>query len=75
MFIEKRMLAGDYASAQDVVCAGLRLLKARGEQHSDDFLPGEWDRLLAEAEGGEAMPLDDAIAKRRAERGSIRSSQ
>jgi len=42
-FIEDRVKAGEYASAQEVVCAGLRLLKSRAaSDDKDDFQPGEW---------------------------------
>ncbi|HZK81272.1 MAG TPA: type II toxin-antitoxin system ParD family antitoxin [Humisphaera sp.] len=75
-FIDEQVKSGEYASAQDVVCAGLRLLKTRAVSGpADDFHPGEWDRLLAEAETTDAMTLDDVIAKRRAERASAKAAQ
>ena len=71
-FIEDRVKAGEYASAQEVICAGLLLLKMKAATGvaADDFQPGEWDRLLEEAEGGPAMTLDELISRRRAERAS-----
>jgi len=75
-FIEDRVKAGEYASAQEVVCAGLRLLKSRAaSEDKDDFQAGEWDRLLEEAEAGDAMTLDQAIEKRRMERANARSGR
>jgi putative addiction module CopG family antidote len=75
-FIEDRVKAGEYASAQEVVCAGLRLLKMQASPGvHNDFQPGEWDKLLQEAEGGTAMTLDETIAKRRAERANARGGR
>jgi putative addiction module CopG family antidote len=74
-FIEDQVKSGDYASAQDVVCAGLQLLRMRRAKSADDFQPGEWDRLLSEAEGAGSMPLDEVIAKRRAERASAKAGR
>jgi putative addiction module CopG family antidote len=70
-FIENRMRSGKYASPQEVVRAGLQLLENRDEPNAtDEFVPGEWDRLLAEAEDGNDMSLDEAIVRRQAERGA-----
>lgn len=75
-FITERVRAGEYASAQDVVCAALQLLKMRTTTHVDgDFEPGEWDRLLEEAEVSNAMILDQAVARWRAERESPKSGR
>jgi putative addiction module CopG family antidote len=75
-FIEDRVKAGEYASAQEVICAGLRLLKMQSASDGhDDFQPGEWDRMLEEAEAGDAMSLDQVIAKRRAERARARAGR
>ena len=75
-FVDEQVKSGEYASAQEVVCAGLRLLKSRAVSGTaDDFEPGEWDRLLAEAESSDTMTLDDVIAKRQAERASARAGQ
>ncbi|HMO26776.1 MAG TPA: type II toxin-antitoxin system ParD family antitoxin [Tepidisphaeraceae bacterium] len=55
--IADRLQSGRYASASDVIEAALRSL----EQHEQrgDFAPGEWDRLLAEAEAS-GEPVDAA---------------
>jgi putative addiction module CopG family antidote len=75
-FIEDRVRSGEFASAQEVVRAGLRLLKARSEYGcKDDFQAGEWDRLLAEAENGKDMSFDEAVARRRADRGEVWAGQ
>ena len=53
--IEARMRAGGYATADDVVRAGLASLEER--QNLGDFEPGELDRLLEEGEKS-GSPLD-----------------
>jgi putative addiction module CopG family antidote len=46
--IEERMKAGDYATPEEVIRAGLASLE-RGETYGD-FAPGELDELLADGE-------------------------
>ncbi len=75
-FIEEKVKTGEYRSAQEVVCAGLMLLKSKtASESADDFQPGEWDRLLADAEGTESMSLDDAIARRSAARARAKAGR
>jgi Arc/MetJ-type ribon-helix-helix transcriptional regulator len=74
-FIKDRVATGEFSSPEDVICAGLRLLKAPGLPDVDEFEPGEWDRLLAEAEGDEAMSLDELMARRRADRAKARAGK
>lgn len=46
--LEERMRSGGYATAEEAIRAGLESL--RREEEWGDFEPGEWDRLIAEAE-------------------------
>ncbi len=46
-FIEQKLKTGHYASAEDVVLAGLQALARTPE---DQFEPGELDALIAEGE-------------------------
>ena len=45
-FIEEKLKAGEYASAEQVVEAGLTSLEQR--ERTGDVSPGEMDRLLSE---------------------------
>ena len=47
-FVEEKVKAGEYASAEEVVEAGLASLEQ--QEQAGDFSPGELDRLLAEGE-------------------------
>ena len=67
-FLVEQVTRGKYSSPRDVVCAALRLLEQQMAA-ADDFEPGEWDHLLAQAEAeGEPMEFDDAVMNLRAER-------
>jgi antitoxin ParD1/3/4 len=46
-FVEDKVKAGEYASADEVIEAGLASLARHG---ADGFAPGELDELLAEGE-------------------------
>jgi Arc/MetJ-type ribon-helix-helix transcriptional regulator len=62
--IDERLKAGLYASAQDVVAAALHSLE-RAEA-AGDFEPGEWDKMLEEAEtGGESLDGERVLAELR----------
>jgi Arc/MetJ-type ribon-helix-helix transcriptional regulator len=75
-FIDDQVKAGEYSSAQEVVFAGLRLLKQQTTAGGGgDFQPGEWDRLLVDAEGTGSMTLEELIARRRAERAAARAGR
>lgn len=71
--IDERVKTGEFASPEDVIRAGLILLQ-RDREHdaADDFAPGELDRMLEEADDEDSMTLDEAIARRRAERANRR---
>jgi putative addiction module CopG family antidote len=47
-FVEEKVKAGEYASAEEVVEAGLASLEQ--QEQTGDFAPGELDRLPAEGE-------------------------
>jgi Arc/MetJ-type ribon-helix-helix transcriptional regulator len=62
--ILERMKSGRYASAEEVLVAGLEALDR--QQDLGDFRPGEWDTLLAEGEkGGESLEWDDVVTELR----------
>ena len=69
-FLEEKLRSGQYATAEDVIRAGLAALK----QHESfgDFAPGELSELIAEGEKSldEAGTLDaeEALRLRRADR-------
>jgi Arc/MetJ-type ribon-helix-helix transcriptional regulator len=63
--IEERMKRGGHPTADDVVRAGLALLEQQAAE--GDFEPGEWDRLIAEAEAsGEPLDREKVFAELRA---------
>ena len=47
-FVKRKLRQGAYASADQIIEAGLAMLQQR-EKHAD-FAPGELDRLLAQGE-------------------------
>jgi len=65
--IEQRVSAGDYASPEEVVSAGVRALEQ--QRVFGDFAPGELDELLAEAERdidqGDVLDADEVFAELR----------
>jgi Arc/MetJ-type ribon-helix-helix transcriptional regulator len=67
--VAERMKAGDFATAEEVVLAGLQALEFR---RTGDFEPGELDALLAESEKNikeeGTLDGDEAYVLRRAER-------
>ena len=47
-FVEERLRSGQYATAEDVVEAGLTALKQ--QEAAGEFVAGEWDKLLEQGE-------------------------
>jgi putative addiction module CopG family antidote len=62
--VEERMKRGGYASAEDVLLAGLALLEQ--EEQFGDFAPGEWNALIEEGErSGEPLDGEQVLAELR----------
>ena len=63
--IQERMKRGRYATADDVVLAGLASLQQ--QQGTGDFAPGELDALIAEAEAdfdhGKSFDAEEVFAE------------
>ena len=63
--IEEYMKRGGYATADDVIRAGLEVLDQQAA--AGDFEAGEWDALIAEAEqSGEPLDGEQVLAELRA---------
>jgi putative addiction module CopG family antidote len=63
--IEEYMKRGGYATADDVIRAGLEVLDQQAT--AGDFEDGEWDALIAEAEqSGEPLDGEQVLAELRA---------
>jgi Arc/MetJ-type ribon-helix-helix transcriptional regulator len=63
--IEEQMKRSGYPTADDVVRAGLSLLKQQAAW--GDFAPREWDALIAEAEqSGQPLDGEQVLAQLRA---------
>jgi Arc/MetJ-type ribon-helix-helix transcriptional regulator len=62
--VEERMKRGAYATAEDVLLAGLAALER--DESAGDFADGEWEQLLAEGEaGGESLDGEQVLAELR----------
>lgn len=72
-FIDEKLRSGRYASAEDIVRAGLAAL--RQQDSLGDFRPGELDALLAEGEQSIAesgtLVADEALRVRRNRRSGL----
>ncbi len=70
-FISDKLKSGEYATAEDVVLAGLQILARKGDE---DFAPGELETLIAEGERSiqehGTLDGDAAFEARRRRRGT-----
>ena len=74
--IQRRVQAGRYSSAQDVLRAGLAALEQ--QEQIGDFAPGELDELIAEGErslkGRRGIPAAKVFAELRARSSTRRTT-